>query len=456
MRILNTDTITAIATPPGQGGVGIVRISGPMAHEIATRISHTTPPISQAAFTRFRDQTDQVIDDGLLLLFAGPRSFTGEDVAELQAHGSPVVLNELLQTACAYGARLARPGEFSERAFLNGKLDLAQAEAIADLISAGTAKSARAALASLHGEFSTRVHAVVEGITHLRALIEAAIDFPEEEIDFLADMDIATTLQTIQQQLLTLRQSATQGSILRDGLRVLIAGRPNVGKSSLLNALVGYEAAIVTDIPGTTRDLMRERIQLDGIPLHLVDSAGLREYSDDAIEREGMKRTWDTLECSERILLVTDYKTGLGEEEQTILKRVPADIPIFVVINKIDLEGLPPQVIHHSEPRELVEIHLSAKSYQGLDLLREALKQSVMGETTEATTEFMARRRHLVSLDQARDAIEASLSFATPSPMGELIAEELRQAQRALGEITGEVTNDALLDRIFREFCIGK
>lgn len=456
MRSLNTATIVAIATPPGQGGVGIVRISGPKAHEIATRISDITPPISQAAFTHFHDQTERVIDDGLLLLFAAPRSFTGEDVAELQAHGSPVVLNELVQTACFYGARLARPGEFSERAFLNGKLDLAQAEAIADLISASTTKSARAALASLHGEFSNRVHSLVEGVTQLRTLIEAAIDFPEEEIDFLADMDILTSLQRLQQQLLTLRQSATQGSILRDGLRVLIVGRPNVGKSSLLNALVGYEAAIVTDIPGTTRDLMRERIQLDGIPLHLVDSAGLREYSDDVIEREGMKRTWGTLESSERIVLVTDYETGLGAEERSILDRAPADIPVFVLVNKIDLPGLPAQVIYRTEPRKLTEIHLSAKSCEGLDLFRDALKQSVVSETTEATTEFMARRRHLVSLDQARDAIEAAISFATPDIMGELIAEELRQTQIVLGEITGEVTNDDLLDRIFSSFCIGK
>lgn len=457
MRYTGAETIVAIATPPGYGGVGIVRISGPAAHSIARRICpDCDPAIGFATLTPFYDTRKQRLDEGLLLLFAAPRSFTGEDVAELQAHGSPVVLNELLQTACSWGARLARPGEFSERAFLNGKMDLAQAEAIADLISAGTAKGARAALASLQGAFSSRVHALVEAITQLRVAVESAIDFPEEEINFLSEMAISSVLQSILEQLMTLRQSANQGGILRDGLRVVLAGRPNVGKSSLLNALVGYEAAIVTDIPGTTRDLMRERIQIDGIPLHLVDSAGLREYSDDAIEREGMRRTWDTLEHSERIVLVTDTPMGLGEDDLAILARVPADVPVFVVVNKIDLTGRAPAISHQTTPREYTLIYISVRKHLGLNLLLEALRQSALGEA-EVTTEFMARRRHLVAIDKARSALEQALAIAqSPSIPGELVAEELRQAQQALGEITGEVTNDALLDRIFREFCIGK
>lgn len=457
MRSPGAETIAAIATPPGYGGVGIVRISGPAAHSIARCICpDCDPAIGFATLTPFYDTQKQRLDEGLLLLFAAPRSFTGEDVAELQAHGSPVVLGELVQTACAWGARPARPGEFSERAFLNGKMDLAQAEAIADLISAGTAKGARAALASLQGAFSSRVHALVEAITQLRVAVESAIDFPEEEIDFLSEMAISDTLRSILEQLMALRLSANQGGILRDGLRVVLAGRPNVGKSSLLNALVGYEAAIVTDIPGTTRDLMRERIQIDGIPLHLVDSAGLREYSDDAIEREGMRRTWDTLEHSERIVLVTDTPMGLGEDDLSILAKAPADVPVFVVVNKIDLTGHTPGICHQTTPREYTLIYISVREHLGLDLLLEALRQSALGEA-EATTEFMARRRHLVALDKARNALKQALSIAqSPSIPGELVAEELRQAQQALGEITGEVTNDALLDRIFREFCIGK
>lgn len=451
------DTIAAIATPIGHGGVGIVRLSGRNAHAIARQICpHTDPPIGYAALTTFYDHKQQALDEGLLLLFAAPRSFTGEDVAELHAHGSPMVLNALVEAACALGAKVARAGEFSERAFLNGKIDLAQAEAIADLISAGTEKGARAALASLKGVFSDRVHALVEAITHLRVEIEAAIDFPEEEIDFLSEMAIAERVEAILEQANTLRQSAHQGGLLRDGLRVILVGRPNVGKSSLLNALVGYDAAIVTDIPGTTRDLMRERIELDGIPLHLVDSAGLREYSDDAIEREGMRRTWDTLQHSERVLLVTDSETGIGPEEEAILARVPDEVPLFVVMNKIDLSHLSPRVEAVTTPRPLTLIYLSAKERLGIDQLLESLRQSAQDER-EVTTEFMARGRHLIALDQARNALQQALLIAqTPETPGELLAEDLRQAQKALGEITGEVTTDDLLDRIFREFCIGK
>jgi tRNA modification GTPase len=351
---------------------------------------------------------------------------------------------------------LARPGEFSERAFLNGKLDLAQAEAIADLIHASTEKSARAALASLHGEFSQRIHSLSDAINHLRLYVEAAIDFPEEEIDFLGDSHIGHSLNTLIEQLDALRRSTHHGCLLRDGMTVVIIGRPNVGKSSLLNALAGYEAAIVTDQPGTTRDLMRERIQIDGIPIHLTDSAGLRQ-SNDAIEQEGIRRAWDTVERSQRVLLVTDDQIGMGEEELAILAKIPPEIPVIVIHNKVDLTHTPvgKQTETLAEGRTLTHLYLSARSGAGIELIHAALKTS-LGVADQEGSGFLARRRHLVALDQATKAIQAAAGHFNHNLAGELIAEELRQARQALNAITGEFTTEDLLDQIFREFCVGK
>lgn len=444
------NTIAAIATPPGRGGVGIVRISGPLSAAIADAVCGDLPKPRCAAFRRFYASDGGVLDEGIALYFPAPHSFTGEEVLELQGHGGPVVMDLLLARVLELGARPARPGEFSERAFLNDKLDLAQAEAVADLIASTTAEAARAAVRSLEGEFSRRIQRLVEGLIELRMYIEAAIDFPEEEIDFLADDRIVEQLRGLRGQLSALQAAAGQGRLLRDGMTVVIAGRPNAGKSSLLNYLAGREAAIVTDVPGTTRDVLREQIAIDGMPLHVIDTAGLRD-SDDPVEREGVRRAWAEVATADRILLLVDDRQGVTVEDRALRERLPAQTGVTVIHNKIDLTGRAPALRPTDWGHEL---WLSAKTGAGLALLHEHLKHCMGYHSSEGT--FMARRRHLEALERAAAALALADEQLMVFRAGELAAEDLLQAQNALGEITGEFTSDDLLGRIFGSFCIGK
>ncbi len=443
------DTIAAIATPPGRGGIGVVRVSGPATRTIAEKLLGKLPVPRHATFARFRAADGQPIDEGLVLFFPAPHSYTGEDVLELHGHGGPVVLDMLLQRALALGARPARAGEFTERAFLNDKLDLAQAEAVADLIDAGSQAAARAALRSLEGEFSKRVQALTERLIQLRMHVEAAIDFPEEEIDFLADEKIGSGAAALDVALKQLLATAQQGQLLHDGLVLVLAGRPNAGKSSLLNALAQRDAAIVSDIPGTTRDVLREYIQLDGLPLHIVDTAGLRTARD-AIEAEGVRRARTEIERADRVLLIVDDAQPPGDDTE-LLQELPSALARTVVRNKIDLTGRVPAI---AQCDGITEISLSAKTGDGLELLRRHLKDCVgYHPTTEGG--FSARRRHLDAIRRAQAHLGMARGHAQ-ARAGELLAEELRQAQQALSEITGEFTADDLLGRIFASFCIGK
>ena len=445
------DTIAAVATPPGTGGVGIVRISGPNAPGIARALLGRLPVARHASFSRFRGADGSTLDEGLALYFPAPHSFTGEHVLELHGHGGPVVLDLVLQAALELGARPARPGEFSERAFLNGKLDLAQAEAIADLIESASAEAARAALRSLQGAFSQRVRAISEQLIGLRLHIEAALDFPEEEIDFLADESLSQRALRLTGQIDALLADTRQGQLLHDGMTVVLAGRPNAGKSSLLNALAQYDSAIVSPVPGTTRDILRERIQIDGLPLHVLDTAGLRE-STDAIESEGVRRTHEAMRRANRVLLVIDDNEEQGDSVRTLIAQLPAGAGITLVRNKIDRSGRAAGPV--AEKTEIPEIAISAQNGSGLDVLRAHLK-ACMGYQTAGEGVFSARRRHLDAIARARAHLDAALSQLA-ARHGELAAEELRQAQQALGEITGEFTSDDLLGRIFSSFCLGK
>ena len=447
----SSDTIAAVATPPGQGGVGIVRVSGPDVPAITTQLLGQLPGARQAELHSWHDTDGELIDSGLVLYFAAPASFTGEHVLELHGHGGPVVLDLLLARIFSLGARPARPGEFSERAFLNGKLDLAQAEAIADLISSSTATAARAAMRSLQGEFSTQVHALVEQLTQLRMYIEAAIDFPEEEVDFLSDGSVMRRLDELETMLTDLLDSARQGCLLRDGLTLVIVGRPNAGKSSLLNALLGHERAIVTPIPGTTRDVLQEQLQLDGLPLHVIDTAGLHD-STDPVEQAGMQRTRTALTQADHVLLVIDDSCGFSQEDAVILAELPAALPRLRIYNKVDLSGRDPGVITDSPEPALA---VSVKSGAGMNTLTSYLKATVgYADNREGT--FTARRRHLEALEQAHTHLQRGHQQLALVHAGELLAEELRLAQQALGEITGEFSSDDLLGRIFSDFCIGK
>jgi tRNA modification GTPase len=446
-----TDTIAALATPAGCGGVGIIRVSGPEAGKIAQTILGKLPSARLAEYLTFNDMDGKVIDTGLALYFPGPHSFTGEDVLELQGHGGPVVLDLILQQALQLGARPARPGEFSERAFLNDKIDLAQAEAIADLIEAGSEQAARSATQSLQGVFSDWVHATVETLTALRMFVEAAIDFPEEEIDFLADSRIRDKLEYLLNDIEQVIDTAHQGQLLREGMRIVLAGQPNTGKSSLLNALAGRETAIVTEIPGTTRDVLKEEINIDGMPLHIIDTAGLRE-SGDVVEQEGMRRTWQEIEQADCVLLLLDDREGFGERDKLILEQLPQQLPVTRIFNKIDLSEARAELIENESG---INIKLSAKNGQGIELLRDHLK-TLVGYQGSSEGLFMARRRHLDALERARLHIEQGYKQLETQHAGELLAEELRIAQQALGEITGEVSSDELLGRIFSSFCIGK
>lgn len=451
----HVDTIAAIATPPGQGGVGIVRVSGPAALQIAQQISRLQPKPRHAHYGTFW-QGDTALDQGLTLFFPGPNSFTGEDVLELQGHGGPVVLDLLLKACFDAGARPARPGEFSERAFLNDKLDLAQAEAIADLIEASSEQAARNALHSLQGAFSTRVHGLTEALIGLRIYVEAAIDFPEEEIDFLADGHVLGQLQEIRQRLREVQREAGQGALLRDGMTVVIAGRPNAGKSSLLNALAGKESAIVTDIAGTTRDVLREHIHIDGMPVHIIDTAGLRD-TQDQVERIGVERAMQAIGDADRILLMVDASQPEAQHPDQLwpefLTTPPDPAKVTLVLNKIDLTGQ--RIGEETSPDGSVTLRISARSGQGVDLLREHLK-SCMGFTQTNESLFSARRRHLEALEEASELLEHGHDQLTLLGAGELLAEDLRMAQQTLGSITGEFSADDLLGRIFSSFCIGK
>lgn len=444
------DTIAAIATPPGRGGVGIVRVSGPKSAEIATKILGSCPEVRKAVYLPFKDDSHAVIDTGIALYFQKPHSFTGEDVLELQAHGGPVVLDMLLKRVLSLGAKAARAGEFSEQAFLNDKMDLAQAEAVADLIEADSEDAAKAAVRSLQGEFSRNVHDLVEKIIELRLYVEAALDFPEEEIDFITDGKVAGKLGLIESSLADVFKSARQGSLLREGMTLVIAGRPNAGKSSLLNQLAGRESAIVTDIPGTTRDVLREHIQIDGLPLHVIDTAGLRD-SDDPVEQEGVRRAWKEIEQADRLILVLDDEHH-ENDHLAIEDQMPEGIGITRVFNKIDITGRKPGLV---ETQTDVEISLSAKSGDGLDILKQHLKQC-MGYEQSTEGRFMARRRHLDALQAAEQHLKTARFNLEQLQAGELLAEELRQAQEQLNQITGEFTSDDLLGRIFSSFCIGK
>lgn len=451
------ETIAAIATAPGRGGVGIVRISGPQAGKCAEAILGKLPQPRYAHYGAFKGENGAVIDEGIGLYFSGPHSFTGEDVLELQGHGGPVVLDMLLQRCVQLGCRLARPGEFSERAFLNDKLDLAQAEAIADLIEASSAQAARNALKSLQGAFSQRVHELTEKLISLRIYVEAAIDFPEEEIDFLADGHVLAMLDNVRSQLSTVLHEANQGALLRDGMNVVIAGRPNAGKSSLLNALAGKEAAIVTEIAGTTRDVLREHIHIDGMPLHVVDTAGLRD-TDDQVEKIGVQRALEAIGQADRILLVVDATAPEAGDPFALwpefLDQRPDPAHVTLIRNKVDLSGEPVELATSIDGH--VTISLSAKAGgEGVELLREHLK-ACMGYQQTAEGSFSARRRHLEALHKASASLEHGRSQLTLAGAGELLAEDLRQAQQSLGEITGAFSSDDLLGRIFSSFCIGK
>jgi tRNA modification GTPase len=441
------ETIAAIATAPGRGGIGVVRVSGRGARSVAEAIAGSLPPARQATLADFRDHAGTLIDQGLVLFFPAPQSYTGEDVLELQGHGGPVVLREIVRRCVELGARLAEPGEFTRRAFLNGRVDLAQAESVADLIDASSTEAARSAARSLAGEFSQRIRAIVEALTDLRMHVEACIDFPEEEIDPADRREQAARLDKVCEQASLLLGQAHQGAVLREGLTVVLVGRPNVGKSSLLNRLSGEELAIVTPIAGTTRDYVRATIAIEGVPIHLIDTAGLREAGDE-IERIGIERTWRAVEEAGAALFISDATSPDGDDEKRMRARLPQAIPTAHVVNKIDLvDGVPSRQGNGVG----TTIQLSAKTGAGVEALRAWLLE-VAGWKPHEEGIFMARERHLRAFEEAG----AHLRAATSLQAYELIAEELRLAQLALGRITGEVTADDLLGAIFSRFCIGR
>jgi tRNA modification GTPase len=443
-----SDTIAAIATAPGRGGIGVVRLSGPAVPAICQALLGRLPPPRHAGHTLFRDARGQPIDDGLAIYFPAPRSFTGEDVLELQGHGGPVVLRLLLQRCLELGARVAEPGEFSRRAFLNDKLDLAQAEAIADLIEARTGAAARAAVRSMEGEFSDAVRAVGVQLTECRALIEATLDFPEEEIDTPTLRDIGRRLGALEEGLSAILRRSRQGAVLREGLHVVLVGQPNVGKSSLLNRLAGSERAIVTDVPGTTRDTVQEQLELEGVPLNVVDTAGLRE-TEDAVERMGIERTWAEIARADVVLHLVDARLGFTAADAALGAGLPQGCVHLVVANKIDLAGVAAGVGEMSGMRCIA---LSARSGDGIERLRDELL-NVAGRDQAGEDAFLARARHLEALSAAQDHVVAA--GAVTSQL-ELAAEELREAQECLARLLGEVSADDLLGEIFSRFCIGK
>lgn len=452
----NKETIAAQATAPGRGGVGIVRISGPLASNAALKLLGKLPEVRKAEYLPFMSANKEILDQGIALFFKGPNSFTGEDVLELQGHGGPVILDMLLKEILQIDQiRMAKPGEFSEQAFLNDKLDLTQAEAIADLINSTSEQAAKCALHSLQGDFSTLVNQMVEEVIHLRMYVEAAIDFPEEEINFLADSKILNDLNAIIDRVSEVKKQAQQGSIIREGMRVVIAGRPNAGKSSLLNALSGKETAIVTDIEGTTRDILSEQIHIDGMPLHIIDTAGLRE-SADKVEQIGIERAWQEINQADRVLLMVDASNNNVEDPKTVwpefFSKLPENMGLTVIKNKADINNV---VTGYSNNNDQDTITLSAKTGAGINALKEHLKD-IMGYQGSTEGGFMARRRHLTALENAHQHLITGLEQLESYVAGEILAEELRLCQQQLDQITGEFTSDDLLSRIFSSFCIGK
>jgi len=443
----SVDTIAAVATAQGRGGVGVIRVSGRDIETLTRGILGKLPAARHASYGNFLDANGDTLDQGIALYFPAPHSYTGEHVLELQGHGGPAVLHMLLQRCLDLGARLAQPGEFTRRAFLNGKLDLAQAESVADLIEANSTEAVRSALRSLRGEFSSAVHGLVDELIHLRMLVEAMLDFPEEEV---AAVDISrrdTLLNNLQSSLQHTLDTAKQGSLLREGAHVVIAGQPNVGKSSLLNRLAGEELALVSAVPGTTRDVIRQAIQIRGVPLHIMDTAGLR-VSQDEIENMGIARTHQTLRHADLILLLLDASRGMTAQDKTIVEDLPAEIPRLLVLNKIDLvRGSQPDLQGSG-----AFVGVSAKTGEGIEELRGKLLEAV-GWRAQESGAFMARERHLRALTLAKTHLTQARTVLTSA---ELFAEELRLAQRALNEITGEFTSDDLLGEIFSRFCIGK
>jgi tRNA modification GTPase len=456
MKTYHSDTIAAIATPPGYGGVGIIRVSGSLALNIAQTIIGVIPKPRAAEYHSFKDEQQQIIDKGIVLYFKAPHSFTGEDVIEFQGHGGPVVLDMLLKRIIALGARIAKPGEFSERAYLNDKIDLAQAEAIADLINSHSEHAARGAIRSLEGDFSVMVHQIVEQVTHLRMYVEAAIDFPDEEVDFLTDGVVLTSLNNIIDAVTDLLAKAKQGALLQEGINIVIAGKPNAGKSSLLNRLSGKETAIVTDVPGTTRDILKEYISIGGIPAHIYDTAGLRE-TDDVVEKEGVKRALKQIQQADIILLVFDGSEFSARTPTKIIahyqqQQLTENKQVILVCNKIDKTGEAVSVNKHDS---MTLIQLSAKTGEGIDSLQQSILAIIGCEpATEGT--FIARRRHVQALNLALQRLQAAQIQFEQRVAGDLLAEDLREVQGILGEITGFVTADDLLGRIFSSFCIGK
>jgi tRNA modification GTPase len=444
----DTDVIAAVATAQGRAGIGIVRISGRNLDRLASQLLGGKPPARTAMRATFRSASGEPIDDGIALFFPAPASYTGEDVLELQGHGGAVVLQMLLRRCLELGARVAEPGEFTRRAFMNDKLDLAQAEGIADLIDAATEAAARCALRSLRGEFSDLIRSLARQLIELRTLVEATLDFPEEDIDQLDRDDARMRLSRLREEVSRSVARGRQGSVLRSGLQVVLAGQPNVGKSSLLNRLAGEDLAIVTEIPGTTRDAVRQTIQIEGVPMNIIDTAGLRDTAD-AVETIGIARTWEAIEQADVTLLIVDAREGVTPADLAIVERLPGKLEAVTVFNKIDLSGDAPSAEEDEQRRR---VHLSAKTGEGIDALRQVLLK-LAGWQSQAEDIFMARERHLVALERVAATLERAAQTTLHT---ELFAEELRVAQRELDSITGEFTADDLLGEIFARFCVGK
>lgn len=444
----DNDIIAAIATAAGRGGIGVVRVSGPTLEGIVAGVVARPLPPRRAMLSAFLDARGEVIDEGIALYYRAPHSYTGEDVLELQGHGGPLVLQLVLRRCLELGARLAQPGEFTRRAYLNEKLDLAQAESVADLIDAATAEAARSAVRSLRGVFSRKIEQLWEAFVELRALVEATLDFPEEDVEFLKQAQADRRLAELQERVAEVLAASVQGSLLREGIHVVLAGRPNVGKSSLLNRLAGEELAIVTEIPGTTRDVIRQSISLDGVPAHVIDTAGLRE-SDDPVEKLGVARTWAAIEKADLVLLLLDATQGESAADREIVGKLPTGLPCIKIMNKIDLLGRQPGVERRGSDQT---VWLSAKTGSGIELLRKAVLETV-GWHAVGEGMFMARERHIRALQQVGLHLEHARQQGSRL---ELLAEELRLGQEALGTITGEFTSDDLLGEIFSRFCIGK
>lgn len=442
------ETIAAIATASGAGGIGVVRVSGPLSQEIATQVLGSCPPPRYAAYLDFKQANYKLIDRGIAIYYQGPNSYTGEDVLELQGHGGTALMQILLDRCIELGARQALPGEFTKRAYLNDKLDLAQAEAVADVINAATIEAAKSAVRSLSGEFSEVVNRLLNQLVELRMYVEACLDFPEEEIDFITQGRVGEKIAHNQKVLYEIQGTAKQGALLRDGINVVLIGQPNVGKSSLMNALSGEDVAIVTPVAGTTRDVIKSAIQINGVPLHVIDTAGLRE-AEDEVEKIGIARTYRATESAHVALLLLDATSGIGKEEKSILDALPQEIAKIWVHNKIDQTEQQPQVI---ESGGEVHIYLSAKTGEGLTLLKEHLL-TLAGYQPNTEGVYMARARHIAALEQVSEHLQIA---SQQLDSAELVAEELRLAQEALSCITGEFTPDDLLGEIFGRFCIGK